>query len=111
MKHSKKYKYVDLINQYDQKTDTVISFPLGREYSFDHEKMIIGNKCNMKNIALGLAGINLVIYNCGDHSEIQNRYSMIYDNTPSVYYLNCSPGHFDDQRRPKPSRERFQGYR
>ena len=40
---------------------------------------------------MGLAAINKVIYNCGDHGNISAQYNVIYNNTPDVYLLCCSP--------------------
>ena len=44
------------------------------EYVYLNGKIRINNECNKPNIAVGLAAINKVIYNCGDHSDIQSRY-------------------------------------
>ena len=46
---------------------------------------------------MGLAAINKVIYNCGDHGNISAQYNIIYNNTPDVYLLCCSP-HCDTKR-------------
>ena len=89
--------YVGLLNKYKNQKGRIISFPYGHEYYYLNGKKIIGNKCFNPNIALGLAAINKVIYNCGDHSNISARYNIIYNNTPNVYLLCCSP-HGDTKR-------------
>jgi len=83
--------YVDQLNKYKNQKGKIISFPYGNEYCFVNGKKKIGNKCFKPNIALGLAAINKIIYNCGDHSDISTRYDIIYNNTPDVYLLCCSP--------------------
>ena len=89
--------YVTLLNKYKNQKGRIISFPYGHEYYYLNGKKKIGNKCFKPNIALGLAAINKVIYNCGDHSKISARYNIIYNNTPDVYLLCCSP-HCDTKR-------------
>jgi len=89
--------YVELLNKYKNQKGRIISFPYGHEYYYLNNKKKIGNKCFMPNIALGLAAINKVIYNCGEHSNISIRHNVIYNNTPDVYFLCCSP-HCDTKR-------------
>ena len=89
--------YVTLLNKHKNQKGRIISFPYGHEYYYLNGKKKIGNKCFNPNIALGLAAINKVIYNCGDHSKISARYNIIYNNNPDVYLLCCSP-HGDTKR-------------
>ena len=89
--------YVTLLNKHKNQKGRIISFPYGNEYCFVNGKKKIGNKCFKPNIALGLAAINKVIYNCGDHGNISAQYNIIYNNTPDVYLLCCSP-HCDTKR-------------
>ena len=44
---------------------------------------------NQRNIAVGLCAINMNIYDCGNHTKVHNKYSVIYDKTPDMYYINC----------------------
>tara|TARA_B100000945_G_scaffold313748_1_gene310301 strand:+ start:97 stop:954 length:858 start_codon:yes stop_codon:yes gene_type:complete len=90
--------YVRLLSNYKEENNKIISFPLGRKFEFVKGKIKVGEKCNNPNIALGLAKIDGVIYNCGDHSSMHNRYEIIYDNTPNVYLLCCSE-HCDTKRK------------
>ena len=89
--------YVTLLNKHKNQKGRIISFPYGYDYYYLNGMKKIGNKCFKPNIALGLAAINKVIYNCGDHGNISAQYNIIYNNTPDVYLLCCSP-HCDTKR-------------
>ena len=94
-----------ILNKYSDQSGKVISFPNGNEYLIKKGRKKIGKKLNLKNLALGLSGININIYNCGDHSNINTRYKVIYDLTPKVYLLNCS--NFCDTKRQYIGRDFF----
>lgn len=90
-------KYVEKLQKYTDEKDKIISFPLGRRIEITKGKKVVGNTFESKNIAVGLAGIGLEIYSCGNHATIDQRYETIYDLTPNIYFINCSK-HCDTQR-------------
>src|SRR5262249_9117079 len=59
--------------------------------------MVVGEMISARNYALGLAGIGLKIYLTGRHTDIHSRYNVIYDQSPSMFFLGCSPS-TDTQR-------------
>lgn len=56
----------------------------------NNEWVCIGEQYTRFNIAVGLCAIGMNIYNCGNHTTINKRYNIIYNNQPDMYLLNCS---------------------
>lgn len=73
-----------------KKNESILSFPRGQKITIKNNKIIYGDKTNIKNIALGLCAIGMNIYNCGNHTKVHEKYNVIYDNTPNMYLLYCS---------------------
>ena len=85
------HKFIEILNNYNYNDmkNKILSFPLGKKFKVDN-KIIFGDNTNFKNIALGLTAFNMIIYNCGDHTKINNKYDVIYNNIEEAYYLCCS---------------------
>lgn len=97
--------YIDLLNIYSNLKGNVISFPFGKEFSFNNRTLEVGENCRKPNIAIGLAAINFDIYSCGDHSNIAHNYQVIYDLTPGMYMICCSE--FSDTGRKRTPKTKF----
>lgn len=78
------------LNKYENDTDKIVSFPYGRNFSLKDDKIVYGQYVSKKNIAIGLAAIGFSIYSAGDHTKINEKYEVIYDDTPNSYFLCCS---------------------
>jgi len=89
--------FVEKLRQYSKDVGSIVSFTEGRLVRLVNGKLFIGKKFSEKNSALGLAGIEINIYNCGSHSDIDKRFNVIYDRSPDMFFLTCSP--FTDTKR------------
>jgi hypothetical protein len=89
--------YVQKLQQYSTNVGSIVSYTEVVRVTYKNGHVAMGDKFSGKNIALGLAGIGFNIYDCGRHSDIDARYNVIYDNTPNMLLLNCSP--FADTKR------------
>lgn len=83
--------FIEKLQQYSKNVGSIVSFTEGTLIKYAKGRIIMGEKVSEKNIALGMAGIGIKIYNLGQHTTINNRYKVIYDSTPDMFYLNCSP--------------------
>ncbi len=75
----------------------VISFPFGSRVILDNNKICYGTEVFYPKIALGLSAINFNILRAGDHSSIDSRYKVVYNNTKDMYYVNC--GQYSESQR------------
>tara|TARA_B100001057_G_C22471308_1_gene802765 strand:+ start:18 stop:671 length:654 start_codon:yes stop_codon:yes gene_type:complete len=82
--------FVKILQKYKHKTNEIISFPKGTKFTISNNKIILGDKIECKNIALGLCAIDMDIYKCGNHTKINNKFKVTYDMTPDIYLQNCS---------------------
>ena len=82
--------FIKTVSKYRNKSNHIISFPKGKNVTIKNGKVIYGKKRNIKKIALGLSGINMNIYSTGDHTLVDQKYPVIYDNSENFYYLFCS---------------------
>lgn len=89
--------FVEKLQQYSSSVGSIVSFTEGALVGCANGRMIVGDAVSQKNSALGLSGIGVKIYSCGRHSDIHARYNVIYDSTPGMYFLCCSP--FADTQR------------
>lgn len=81
-------KYVDLVQQYENNHESIITFPHGLGYKINNGKIIFKKKeINIPQIALGLCAINMNIHRCGDHTKVKYKYPIIQNDTKNVYYL------------------------
>lgn len=84
--------YVELLQKYKDKKECIITFPYGREFKIEENKIIMkDNEHYYPLIALGLCAINMNILSCGQHTMLQQKYKIVTDNTKNMYYLFCSP--------------------
>lgn len=78
--------FISKLRKYeDQLIYQIISFPNGRKFKGKERKDHV-----QKNIALGLSRINGNIYRCGNHSKIDQKFNVFYDESPRMYLLCCS---------------------
>lgn len=89
--------FVERLQRYAKHIGNIVSFTEGLRVKYVEGSVVLGEKVSEKNNAQGLAGIGVKIYNCGRHSDIDTRYPVIYDSTPDMYLLTCSP--FTDTKR------------
>lgn len=85
-------KYVELMQKYQSKNQSIISFPKGHAYKIINDQIeVMDYDVYSPMLALGLAAINMNIYSCGSHHNINQRYKIIYDKTPDMYHILLSP--------------------
>jgi Putative rhamnosyl transferase len=89
--------FVERLQQYSENVGSIVSFTEGILVKYVKGRVVKGEKVSEKNIALGMAGIGIKIYNLGRHTTINNKYNVICDSTPDMFLLNCSP--FTDTKR------------
>jgi len=82
--------FIEKLQKYKNQNNSIISFPRGQKITIKNNEIIYGDKTNIKKIAIGLCGIGMNIYNCGDHTKVDQKYNIIYDNTPNMYLIYCS---------------------
>jgi hypothetical protein len=90
-------RYVEKLQQYAEYIGSIVSFTEGTLVKYVQGRVIMGEKFSEKNIALGMAGIGIKIYNLGRHTTINDNYNVIYDDTPDMSLMTCSP--FTDTKR------------
>lgn len=83
--------FVKKLQQYSSCVGSIVSFTEGRRFKYCSGRLGMGDNFSMKNNAQGMAGIGLQIYNCGSHSDVNMRHKVIYDTTPDMFLLGCSP--------------------
>jgi hypothetical protein len=89
--------FFELLQQYKNITNSIISFPKGRKCSIIQNKIVYGKPFIYKKIAAGLCAINMNIYNCGNHDLLNKKYKVLYNMKPNMYLLHCSI-HCDTKR-------------
>jgi hypothetical protein len=89
--------FVEKLQQYSNQVGSIVCFTEGRLAKYVKDKVLIGKRISEKNNAQGLAGIGFNIYSSGRHSDIDTRYHVIYDPSPDMFILTCSP--FTDTKR------------
>jgi hypothetical protein len=89
--------FAEKVQQYSKDVGKIVCFTQGTLAKYYNDRILLGAKISERNNAQGLVGIGLNIYCCGRHSDIDNRYNVIYDNTPDMFLLTCSP--YTDTRR------------
>lgn len=99
--------FVEKLQQYSNNVGSIVCFTEGTLVKYVKGRLMMGEKISEKNNAQGLVGIGLAIYNSGRHSDIDTRYNVIYDHTPDMFLLTCSP--FTDTKRGFTGLERILG--
>lgn len=85
-------RFIETLNNYNYNDmkNKILSFPKGKKFKVDNN-IIFGNNIKYLNIALGLTAFNMNIYKCGDHTKINDKYDVIYNNDiEEAYYVCCS---------------------
>ena len=82
--------FIKTVSKYRNKSNHIISFPKGKNVTIKDEKVIYGSNITKKKIALGLSGVNMNIHTAGDHTLVDKKHPIIYDNSENMYYLFCS---------------------
>ena len=93
--------FVEKLNQIYENSDKseIVSFPNGNKITFKNDKIYLDNqKTHFKKIAIGLTKFNGNIYSCGNHTKVDEKYKVIYDNTENMYLVYCSD-HCDTKRK------------
>jgi hypothetical protein len=92
--------FLQNLQKYKSHKNCIISTPRGIQFTIGkNNKIILGKEKNIKLIALGLAANNMDLYNCGDHTKLDKKFKVIYDNMPKAYLLCCSPEFCFSKRR------------
>ena len=86
------------ISEYNTDSKYIVSFPNGKNYTLQNNKIIFGKRVFIKNVAAGLVACNMSIYNCGNHTRINKRYKVYYNNMKDAYLLCCSKLYCDSKR-------------
>lgn len=89
--------FVEKVQQYAANHGSIVSFTDGRKVKCIDGRLVPGAAVSEKNNAQGMVGIGVRIYNCGSHTDMNARYNVIYDSTPEMYFVDCSP--FADTKR------------
>lgn len=97
--------FVEKLQQYSKDVGSIVCFTEGTLVKYVKGRVVMGEKVSEKNNAQGLVGIGVKIYSCGSHSDIDTRYNVIYDSTPDMFLLTCSP--FTDTKRGFTALDRF----
>jgi hypothetical protein len=84
------YNFLELLNQYSDQTNKIVSFPNGTRYTVENNNIILGSKISWPKIGLGLTAVGFDIYSAGNHVKVDEKYEVIYDNTENSYFLCCS---------------------
>jgi len=82
--------FLELLNRHSDKKNKIISFPNGVRYTMQNNNIVFGSKISWPKIALGLTAIGFDIYSAGNHTNVDKKYEIIYDNTENTYCLCCS---------------------
>jgi hypothetical protein len=90
-------EYVAKVQKYSNHVGGIISFTDGLKVQCIGRKIVYGDKMSEKNNAQGMVGIEVKVYSCGRHTDMDSRYKVIYDATPDMYLIDCSP--FTDTKR------------
>lgn len=89
--------FVEKLQQYSENVGSIVCFTEGTLVKYFKGRVVEGEKISEKNNAQGLVGIGVKIYSCGKHSDVDKRYNVIYDSTPDMFHMTCSP--FTDTKR------------
>jgi len=84
------YNFLELLKQYSDQTNKIVSFPNGTRYTVKNNNIILGSKISWPKIGLGLTAVGFDIYSAGNHVKVDEKYEVIYDNTENSYFLCCS---------------------
>ena len=82
--------FIKNLHKYKDKSNVIISHINGMNITLQGSKIIHGGKCKKKNNAHGLCAIDMNIHSCGNHTKVNEKYNVIYDKTPDMYFRNCS---------------------
>ena len=92
--------FIEILNKYKNKKGFIISFPNGIKFNYKNNKVNLGKLMSKNDLALGLTGIGMNIYLCGDHSNLhKTNKKFIYDKKPDMYL--CCSGKWCDTKRKK----------
>jgi len=110
--------FIKIINSYDFKENCgkIISFPKGIEYTINSTKLshhvedknfhtppppniLYGKQIFYPLNAMGMCGVGMLIFNCGDHTQVGNKYEVIYNDTLNDAYYMCCSEYCDTKRK------------
>ena len=84
--------------KYEKNKKCIISMPKGIQFMLNNNNIIYGKKNNCKKIAIGLTANNMNIFDCGNHSKVDSKYNVIYDQLENAYLICCSIKYCDSKR-------------
>lgn len=82
--------FLEKLNGYVDQIGKVVTFSTGMNYTIKDGTIIIGRKYRFPNINVGIAAIGHDILKTGGHSTVHERYSVIIDETPDMWWCACS---------------------
>lgn len=83
-------KFLEMLTKYKDKKGAIISAPHGRWFRLRKGEMNLRKKIYYKKNAQGLAGIGFNIFDAGNHTHVNTKYKVIYDDLPDAFYRSCS---------------------
>ena len=92
--------FLSNLDKYKKYNKYIISCPHGVNYTLDKKNNIIyGKKLYSKKIAAGIVANQMNIFDCGNHTEYDKKFKIIYSNIKFAYILCCSSLYCDSKRR------------
>jgi hypothetical protein len=85
--------FVESLNNYnDVPNKTLITHACGKLVKLENGELVYGRNIDKseKPPAQGLAAIGMDVYKCGSHGKIQNKYTVIIDKKPNMFFMSCS---------------------
>ena len=83
-------KFLEMLTKYKDKKGAIISAPHGRWFRLRKGEINLRKKIYYKKNAQGLAGIGFNIFDAGNHTHVNTKYKVIYDDLPDAFYRSCS---------------------
>ena len=88
--------FLEGINKYEGEKDKIVTAPYGVNFTIKNNSIKYGKANYQTNIAAGLTAIGFDIYDAGNHTTADERFSILIDRNIQ-YFLCCSP--FCDSKR------------
>ena len=79
--------FFENLQKYKSQKNKVVMHTNGIRVKYENNTLLYGNKRNWGQAQTGLCAISNNIYDYGSHNSINNRYSVIKDETPDMWYL------------------------
>jgi len=98
--------YLKTLNDYnyEETKNSIVSFTNGIKFTLllnknEKEKIeiIYGEEIYYPKNAIGMTAFGINIFECGNHTKVDEKYNIIYNNMKDAYYICCS--NFCDTKR------------